>query len=380
MPTTTPEEEVLVAEWRQSLTDLETAITTKVTRTLSQRFATGPGGSRFSSSAVIEPAGHQRTVLLADEAPVRQWLGQPRSFRSSVAFEAKIERRAATISGVSPTLYQPGIRGPQQPGLRLDEILPRITALGGGGIEWTRETSFVPGADIVPETTLKPSTALTFANVMTPFSTIATITKASVQALADVPMLQQWINARLMYAVQLREENYLLNDPVAGMLVAAQALDAAFMPVAPATQLDMVGAAIGQLESAGYVVDGVVLAGVDVNKARLVKSTTGEYIWASPDSSIGTAAMWSVPVVISPSMAPGQFLVGAFGQSTLLFDRDILRIDLSFENEDDFVRNMCTIRAEARMALAIPVPVGLVKGAFTGSTSTMKAPPAPHSK
>ena len=31
------------------------------------------------------------------------------------------------------------------------------------------------------------------------------------------------------------------------------------------------------------------------------------------------------------------------------------------------------------MALAIPVPVGLVKGAFTGST-TMKAAPAPASK
>jgi hypothetical protein len=379
MPTTTPEEEVLVAEWRQSLADLETAITTKVTRTLSQRFATGPGGNRFSSSAIVE-TGHQRTVLLADDAPVRQWLTQPRSFRSSVAFEARVERKAATpITGISPTMYAPGIRGPQQPGLRLDEILPRITALGGGGIEWTRETGFVPGADIVPETMLKPSTALTFANVMTPFSTIATITKASVQALADVPMLQQWINARLMYAVQLREENYLLNDPVAGMLAAAQALDPAFAPVAPSTQLDMVGAAIGQLESAGYVVDGVVLAGVDVNKARLVKSTTGEYIWASPDSSIGTAAMWSVPVVISPSMAPGQFLVGAFGQSTLLFDRDILRVDLSFENEDDFVRNMCTIRAEARMALAIPVPVGLVKGAFTGST-TLKAPAPPASK
>ncbi len=182
-----------------------------------------------------------------------------------------------------------------------------------------------------------------------------------------------------MYAVQLREENYLLNDPVAGMLAAAQALDPAFTPVAPTTQLDMVAGAIGQLESAGYVVDGIVLAGVDLNKARLLKSTTGEYIWASPDSSIGTAGMWGVPVVISPSMAPGQFLVGAFGQSTLLFDRDILRVDLSFENEDDFIRNMCTIRAEARMALAIPVPVGLVKGAFTGST-TLKSPAPPASK
>jgi HK97 family phage major capsid protein len=89
--------------------------------------------------------------------------------------------------------------------------------------------------------------------------------------------------------------------------------------------------------------------------------------------------MWGVPVVISPSMTTGQFLVGAFSQATILFDRDVLRVDLSFENEDDFVRNMCTIRAEARMALAIPVPVGLVKGAFT-APGTLASPPAPAAK
>ena len=52
MPTTTEEEEALRAEFKQSLSELETAITTKVTRTLRQQFASGPAGSRFSSSAI----------------------------------------------------------------------------------------------------------------------------------------------------------------------------------------------------------------------------------------------------------------------------------------------------------------------------------------
>jgi hypothetical protein len=80
--------------------------------------------------------------------------------------------------------------------------------------------------------------------------------------------------------------------------------------------------------------------------------------------------MWGVPTVISPSMPKGQFLVGAFAQSTLLFLRQMLSVEISFENEDDFIKNLCTIRAEERAGLAIPVPAGLINGAATAATAT----------
>jgi hypothetical protein len=38
-----------------------------------------------------------------------------------------------------------------------------------------------------------------------------------------------------------------------------------------------------------------------------------------------------------------------------------------FENEDDFVRNLCTLRAEERAALAVCVPKGLITGSFSGA-------------
>jgi HK97 family phage major capsid protein len=62
--------------------------------------------------------------------------------------------------------------------------------------------------------------------------------------------------------------------------------------------------------------------------------------------------MWSEPVVISPSMAAGNFLVGAFGQSAFLFDRQTLGVDVSYENEDDFTHNLACFGAELRSALA----------------------------
>ena len=62
-------------------------------------------------------------------------------------------------------------------------------------------------------------------------------------------------------------------------------------------------------------------------------------------------------------------MVGAFAQSCLLFLRQ-LTTDIFFENEDDFVRNFATIRAEERAALAIPTPQGLSKGTVTDATAT----------
>jgi HK97 family phage major capsid protein len=85
---------------------------------------------------------------------------------------------------------------------------------------------------------------------------------------------------------------------------------------------------------------------------------------------LGAATVWSVPLVISPSMAAGSFLVGAFGQSCVLFTRQLLIVEIAFENEDDFVRNLATLRAEERVGLAIPVPAGLIKGTFTATAAT----------
>jgi hypothetical protein len=347
-------------------------------RTLLMRSARPPGSFTPSSDS----AGLRAPIeALTSHAGFSTWLQQPQSSRSSFVFEVpfRLEKKA-TILNIGGTTYAQGVSGPQQPALRLAELIPHVEVNVGAAVQWTKETGFVPSADIVAEGAVKPASSLTFANVVTNFVTVATVTKASLQSLSDVPVLMSWIDNRLSYAVLLRQEQYLLNDATAGLLVNASALDPAYAPGAGATSLDLIGAAISQLQAAGYSVDGVVLSGVDANKMRLLKNSYGEYLWSSPDSAIGTTAVWSVPVVISPSMAAGTFLVGAFGQSTILFDRATLRVDISYENEDDFIKNLCTIRAELRSALAIPVPAGLLKGTVTLTAANANHEPAhaPH--
>ena len=251
------------------------------------------------------------------------WLKAPLTKQSHFETAARFTVNTKAVVPVTNTgltvPYALPAMGPPQPNLRLGQVLPRIPMDGGAAVGFTREKSVTFGADITAEGQTKPASNLTFENIIANFETLATVSKASLQALADTPSLSSWIQQRLSYAVLLREEQYLLNAPVNGLVAQASPLDPAYAPTAPATQLDVIGAAISQLEAQGYTVDCVVLNGVDAAKARLLKTTFGTFLWADPDSAVGTSAMWAVPVVLSPSLAVGTFLVCALGQSAILF-------------------------------------------------------------
>jgi hypothetical protein len=75
-------------------------------------------------------------------------------------------------------------------------------------------------------------------------------------------------------------------------------------------------------------------------------------------------------------MPAGQFLIGAFTQSTILFSREVLAIEIAFQNEDDFIRNLVCLRGELRSGRAVPVPAGVLLGTLPAG-SLMQAPHAP---
>jgi hypothetical protein len=309
--------------------------------------------------------------LIGADTKFRDWLKSAARGQKSVYQGAyagfRLEMKASPLLNTGGTLHVgTGVAGPPQMALRLVELIPTVPMTQGAAAEYAKETAFTPAADIVAEGALKPTTSIDFANVLATVKTIATITKVSIQSLADTPGLGDWLDTRLRYAVQLRAEDYLLNAALPdGLLANAQALSAGFTPTGTPTQLDVIGAAIGQLQAAGFSPNGVVLNGVDANATRLLKNLQGEYLWSSPDGGVAATSMWGVPVVISPSIAAGTWLVGAFQQSAVIFARQQLVTEVAFENEDDFTKNLACIRAEERIGSAVPIPAGLIKGTFT---------------
>jgi HK97 family phage major capsid protein len=68
-------------------------------------------------------------------------------------------------------------------------------------------------------------------------------------------------------------------------------------------------------------------------------------------------------VVATQAITVDKFLVGAFKLGAQLFDRWDARVEVGYVN-DDFTKNLVTILAEERLALAVYRPEAFIYGDF----------------
>lgn len=268
-----------------------------------------------------------------------------------------------------PGARVPGIFGlPERQMTIRDLILPGQTA--SNNVEYVKETGYTNNAAPVAETTAKPYSDITFDMASAPVRTLAHLFKASRQILDDAPALRSYIDGRARYGLRFVEENQLLNGSgtgqnIAGLVPQASAFAPAFTPTA-STGIDRLRLAVLQVVLAEYPATAFVLNPIDWAKIELTKDAGNNYIIGNPQGSL-TPTLWNLPVVSTQAMASGQFLTGAFSYAAQIFDRMDIEVLLSSENVDDFEKNMFTIRAEERLALAVYRPEAFVTGAVAAA-------------
>lgn len=273
-----------------------------------------------------------------------------------------------TSGGTSliPADMQPGIVMPPNRQLVVRSLLAPGTT-SSNLVEYAQEVGFTNNAAVVSEGSTKPKSDITFELRSAPVRTIAHIFKASRQILDDVPALRSYIDARATYGLRFAEESELLTGDgtgqhLSGLVTLATPYSAAFVATSP-QQIDTVRLAMLQVMLAQFPPSGIVLNPTDWAKIQLTKDGMDRYIIGNPQDG-NTPRLWNLPVVESLSMSVDTFLVGAFSLAAQIFDRLDLEILLSTENSDDFERNMVTIRAEERLALAVYRPEAIVYGDF----------------
>jgi HK97 family phage major capsid protein len=285
-------------------------------------------------------------------------------------FSLSLERKAGPIL-VYPSTAEtvPAVApGPTIPYRLRSLIAPGTTV--GSGILYARETSFT-SSPIVPTAAggLKPAADLTYDIQLQPVVTVPAYLKMPAQYWEDFSMFQSWIDARMMYGLAEAEEKQLLNgNGVAPNLQGFMLVAIAVTSVAGSggvALLDNVAAGIGALYTRGYIATGIVLNPGDWGAALQIKSTGGGYLIGAPGLITNPLSLWGIPVVLSKAMASGNYLVGQFDPYSQIFDRDDAALEVADQNEDDFVRNLVTVRAEERLASAIYQPAAFAKGTFT---------------
>jgi len=270
-------------------------------------------------------------------------------------------------SAIQPTRVPGIIAGPDRPFTIRDLIMPGRT--GSNAIEFVQESGFQNMAAPVAETALKPQSDLSFELKTTTVKTLAHWFLASKQVLADVPLLQSYINGRAIYGLKYVEEAQLLagdgtGQNLLGLIPQATAFSDALRKAGD-TKIDTLRRAILQVRVAEYRASGIALNPVDWADIELQKDEQGRYIWVNVVEG-GQPRMWKLPVVDSTAVPEGEFLVGAFDIAAQVFDREDAAVEVSTEDGDNFRKNMVTIRAEERLGLAVYRPESFVHGSFEG--------------
>jgi HK97 family phage major capsid protein len=246
--------------------------------------------------------------------------------------------------------------------------------LGRGTMSMTSLTYWVQGVvegapAAVAEDGLKPSIHFDFNPVTEALSKIAVITKISDEAIADTDYLVSVINSQLVGRLQVVEEDQLLNGNgtapnLRGLLnrsgiqeyatEAGEWADGIFHAVT-----------LVSTGSAQETADAIVMNPADYEVIRLSKDVNGQYYGGGPFEGGATPNLWGYRTVVTPAIAQGTALVGAFGSAAQLFRKGGIQVDSTNSNEDDFKHNRIALRAEERVLLAVYRPAAFVEVTLT---------------
>lgn len=325
-------------------------------------FALEQGGSTPAN-----PEAKQSPGAALVESPAFKMLAEGNANKARISINAAITNGTGTGQPLVEGDRLPGIvHGPNRRLRIRDLIMTQSTS--SNLIEFAVENVFTNAAATQEnEGDQKAESDITFTLQTAPVVTIAHFLKVSKQVIEDSAGLQGYINGRLTYGLALKEEQQILNgDGSSGQLNGLRNQQTAFTGVATDSKVDQVRRAICQAELSDYLCTGILLNTQDWCDIELDKGTDGHYTHTNPATG-SQPMLWGLPVVASNSIPAGNFQVGAYDMAAGIHDREASNVEISTEDGDNFTKNMCTIRAEERLALAVYRPTAIVGGPFAAS-------------
>ena len=205
----------------------------------------------------------------------------------------------------------------------------------------------------------------TYTAVTAALQKIAAHLKESDELLNDAPFLESVVRGRGAYEVHKAIEKYLVSQ-----LLATSGID---VTVNSGISFDnLLKAKMAVMENVGYEADAIIINPADLQTLLLQKDggNSGQYLMGGPayapygNGQYGAyLPIWGMKVVASSAIAQGTAIVGAFKACASVVSKagEGFRIEVANQNEDDFVKNMLTVRIEERILEAVRLPGGFAK-------------------
>ena len=202
---------------------------------------------------------------------------------------------------------------------------------------------------------------------------IAAYLKESDELLSDFAFIESAIRNRGVYEFQKEVENYLIDTLLDTSGVQSGGASISFDNILAAKQ--------DVFADTGYAPDTLLINPADWATLLRSKDNNNQYLLGGPafgpygnGGYNGAPKIWGLNVIESAGVPEGECVVGAFraGAAVISKANEGFRVEVSNSDQDDFIKNIITIRIEERLALAVRVPAAFeivgTPGGATGAT------------
>lgn len=325
-------------------------------------------GSAPAEGDVLEPSEGKQFV---DSAEYKSYVGG-----SGKKIKVEVKNTVGTVDAHSQSERRPGIIEGAFRELTLESYLTSLPTTSSS-IDYLREDVFVNNAAETAEKAEKPESSFTMSEQVANVATVAHWIKISEQLAQDEAAVAAYITRRMTWGVNLRVENQIINgDGVApnigGLLAPGNFTDHGYttaqfttLGLTPTNQFDLLGKVVGDCASSDYPANVIILNPADWWLLRLKKDDNGQYMLGQPGSLDPIPRIWGLPVVSSNAMPVGKFLVASLREAATLYNRSGIMVAMSDSDDDNFTKNLITLRVERRCGLAVEKPAAIRGGDLT---------------
>jgi HK97 family phage major capsid protein len=130
-------------------------------------------------------------------------------------------------------------------------------------------------------------------------------------------------------------------------------------------KLVLIRKVMGDLWSAGDAPDGILINPAEwaTIETELLTTAAGQTLLSYSDG--GTPKLWGLPVIQSIGVASDTFAVGAFRAAYMVHNREDVMVQMSDSDDDNFTKQLVTLLASRRLALATERPTACRGGDLT---------------
>lgn len=265
------------------------------------------------------------------------------------------------------TPYQiAGIYGAPELPLLVESLIPHIP-VNTPAVTYIKNTSQTINAGVVTEGAAKPESTFAFELATGNVVTVAHWTKITEQLAADAPAVTAYINAKMLYGLALKVDRQLVSGTgtstqLAGILNTGNFTDYSSAVTVPqgGTLIDFALLIQTHLETLGYPPRQLLLNPSDWAQLALLKDSQKRYLLGGP-AGITTKTLWGLPVVTTAAVPSGKYIMADFSLGATIFDRQEIALEMDRE-QDDFTKNLLTIRVERRLGLVVEDPASIAGG------------------